>query len=463
MGKINITIKDLFNIPGATIYNPDVFKEVTNVVIDSRKAKNGSLFVAIKGEKFDGHDFVLTAIRNGAVAVIIDKKKLNKFKLLKIPVITVNNTIKAYGDIAKIWRKKLVAKVICITGSNGKTTVKEILATLLAEKYKVIKTEANNNNHIGVPLTILSADEKCDILVLELGTNHFGEIEYISEISQPDIAVITNIADSHLEFFNNKEGVYKEKSNLFSVTDRRGGTVFINSDDPIIKKGNKYYKNKVTYGFNGTVDIKGKVLQYKDDGKTLIEITAKTKTIKTSLPIYGQSNSNNFLVAAAIALSVGVTPKQIISGTKNIKQVDGRLKVMEFDNNVLIDDSYNSNSTSIQSAIALVNKIKKYDKKLVVLGDIFELGQYSNKIHKRLAQLFYPNKNLIVITIGRMMKVLHNSLIQKKIKSIHFNSREELILFLKYEEVEKSLILIKGSRGMKMEEFVNILETRFAL
>lgn len=224
-------------------------KGVTNVVIDSRKAKKGSLFVAIKGEKFDGHNYVLTAVQNGAVAVVIDKKKLNKYKSLTIPVITVADTIKAYGDIAKIWRNKLTAKVICISGSNGKTTVKEMIATLLSEKFNVVKTEANNNNHIGVPLTIFSADEKCDILVLELGTNHFGEIEYTSGIAQPDFAVLTNIGDSHLEFFKNREGVYIEKSILFSVTDKLCGTILINADDSIIKAGSKEYKNKITYGF----------------------------------------------------------------------------------------------------------------------------------------------------------------------------------------------------------------------
>ena len=461
MGKIKITIEDLFDIPGATIYNPDVFKGVTNVVIDSRKATKGSLFVAVKGDKFDGHDFVLNAVQNGAAAVVIDKKKLNKFKSLEIPVITVNDTIKAYGDIAKTWRNKLTAKVICITGSNGKTTVKEMIATLLEEKYKVVKTEANKNNHIGVPLTIFSADEKSGILVLELGTNHFGEIEYTSNISRPDISIITNIGDSHLEFLKNREGVYKEKSVLFSVTDKCGGTVFVNMEDPVIKKEIKSYSNKITYGFAGAADIKGKILKYLDNGRTIIEITVKGNTFKTTLPVYGRSNSRNYLAAAAAALYMGMTIKQIIAGTKKIKQVNGRLNVKELKNIVLIDDTYNSNTTSIQSAVELVNKIKKYPKKFIVLGDIFEMGKYSGKIHKELAKLFSPNKNLTVLTIGRMMKVLNKSLTQKKIKSIHFNSREELSLFLKYEEIENSVILIKGSRGMKMEEFVNIMETRF--
>ncbi|MEW6701872.1 MAG: Mur ligase family protein, partial [Bacteroidota bacterium] len=269
MGKIKITIEDLFNIPTAVIYNPDVYKPLSSVVIDSRKVKKGCLFVAIEGEKFDGHDFVFDAVKKGASTVVIDKKKLGnlslrekKFGSLEITLVAVNDTTKAYGDIAKIWRNKLSAKVISITGSNGKTGVKEIIATLLEEKYgcqKVVRTEANNNNHIGVPLTILSANEKCEALILEQGTNHFKEIEYTAKISQPDFALITNIGDSHLEFLKNRENVYKEKSALFDETEKHGGVVFLNMDDPIISRNAKNYKNTITFGFKGKVDVKGKV------------------------------------------------------------------------------------------------------------------------------------------------------------------------------------------------------------
>lgn len=213
----------------------------------------------------------------------------------------------------------------------------------------------------------------------------------------------------------------------------------------------------------GNIDVKGKVLQYLDDGRTFIRISNNDKTIETSLPVYGESNSKNYLAAVAVALKLGMTIKQIIAGTGKLKQIEGRLNVQKLKNNILIDDTYNSNTTSIQSAFELVNRIKKYHMKYVVLGDIFELGKYSTKIHEELAQIFRPDNNLIVLTIGKMMKILNKSLIKKKIKSIHFNSREELSLFLKYEEIEDSVILVKGSRGMKMEEFVNILETRFAL
>ncbi len=461
MGKVKITIEDLFNIPSAEIYNPDAYKSLSTVEIDSRKVKRGSLFVAIKGEKFDGHDFILDALKKGAAAVIIDSRKLKKFISLEIPVIAVDDTTKAFGELARIWRNKLSAKVISITGSNGKTTVKEMTAALLAEKYNVIKTEANNNNHIGVPLTIFSADEKCEVLILEQGTNHFGEIPYSAKISLPDFSLITNIGDAHLEFLKSKEGIFKEKSALYDETIKHGGTVFLNMDDQIISKKAGQYRSKVTYGFNGKVDVKGKIVGYTEDGRTEILITYKDKRIKTVLPLYGESNAKNFLAASAIALKLGLTPKQIIIGVKNFKAVHGRLDVMKFKNAVLIDDTYNASPASVISAIELVKKIKTFKKKLFVLGDMYELGKNSPKIHKELAKLFSADKNLTVLTTGNMMKHMHSELRKNKVRSIHFYLREALALYLKYEEIENSVILVKGSRGMKMEEFENILETRF--
>ncbi|MEO8399482.1 MAG: UDP-N-acetylmuramoyl-tripeptide--D-alanyl-D-alanine ligase, partial [Ignavibacteriaceae bacterium] len=226
MRKISLTIEDVFNIPTAVIYNPDNFKTVFAVTIDSRNVPKKSLFVAIEGEKFDGHNFINDVIKNGASAVIINAKKLSKFENLELPIIIVKDTTASLGDLAKIWRRKLRTQIIAITGSAGKTSTKEMLAVLLNEKFKVNKTLANNNNHIGVPLTIFSTNNRHDFLVAELGTNHFGEIKYTAEIAKSDYALITNIGNSHLEFLKNKKGVLKEKIALFESTASNNGTVF---------------------------------------------------------------------------------------------------------------------------------------------------------------------------------------------------------------------------------------------
>ena len=199
MKKISVTLEDLFNLPTAKIYNPDSLKSLHSVSIDTRTIKKGSLFVAIKGEKYDGHAFVSQAINKGAGAVVINRNTLKKFDKVTIPIITVADTKKALGDLAQLWRMKLNAKVIALTGSNGKTTTKEIVVSLLGQKYRVVGTKDNNNNDIGVPLSIFQADTETEMLVLELGTNHFDEIAYTAEIAQPDLALITNIGESHLE------------------------------------------------------------------------------------------------------------------------------------------------------------------------------------------------------------------------------------------------------------------------
>ena len=209
MKKTGLTLEDFFDLNSSVIYNPDELKTIRNVSIDSRNISNNCLFVAIKGERFDGHDFLNEAVENGAAAILVENRKLKSLKDFEIPIITVNDTIKALGELAGRWRKKLTngnTKIIGITGSAGKTSTKEMIAMLLSTKYKVNRTIANYNNHIGVPLTLFSTNESHDILVAELGTNHFGEIKYTADIAQPDYALITNVGNSHLEFLKNKKG-----------------------------------------------------------------------------------------------------------------------------------------------------------------------------------------------------------------------------------------------------------------
>jgi len=461
MNKIKLTIEDIFNVPTAEIFNPDNFKPVFSVLIDSRNIVKNSLFIALRGDRFDGHDFVRNAIKNGSTAVVIDKKKYKNFNDINIPVVTVKDTTKALGDISKIWRNKLHTKIIAITGSNGKTSIKEMIALLLNEKYSVNKTIGNNNNHIGVPLTILSTNEKHDILVLELGTNHFGEIKYTSDVAKPGYALITNIGDSHLEFFKDRKGVYKEKEALFRITAERNGFLFINHDDSLLKNAFKNYKNKINYGFklqNGNVDVQGKLTGFTDKGRPIIEINYKNKKIKQSLPIYGEHNALNYLAAVSVGLKLGLTKKEIEAGTKKLRAVDKRLNVKNFKDFILIDDTYNANPESMKYALELLLKFKTYKRKIAVLGDMFELGKEQINLHKKLASYIYKNKITELYTIGKKMKYLSGSIDGSKIVKKHFRTRESLKSFLGNMEHSESAILVKGSRGMNMEEFIIVLE-----
>ena len=460
MNSIKITLKDLFDLPGAVIYNPDMYKPVSAVTIDSRKIPSNALFIAIKGENFDGHNFIKDVIKKGVKAIVVNKRNINKIGNFDLPVVAVPDTTIALGNIARAWRKKLNTKIIAITGSAGKTSTKEILVQLLKEKFNVNKTLGNNNNHIGVPLTILDTNNKFDFLVIELGTNHFGEIKYSAGIVQPDYALITNINDSHLEFFKSRSGVLKEKSALFQLMDANNGVIFINNDDKLLNKYGLKLTNTVTFAFNNDADVKGKITGYNKLGQAEIQISFAKKTFKVSLPLYGEQNAKNFLAAVAISLKCGVTPNQIKSAAQKLLAPDKRLNVKKLNNFLLIDDTYNANPESMRSSVELLGRISAYGQKIAILGDMFELGDNEIKLHKKLCSVIKQSKIDSVFTIGNRMKNLNEELKKSDINIKHFNSRNGLKTFLNKKDFSKSVILIKGSRGMRMEEFVQAIEAR---
>jgi UDP-N-acetylmuramoyl-tripeptide--D-alanyl-D-alanine ligase len=459
MSKLKFTRKDLSQLPSAVLYEPDTYRETANISIDSRNIKRSSIFVAIKGEKFDGHDFVEAAVKNGAGAVIINRNKLKYFDELNVPIITVIDTIKALGNLANCWRNKLNLRVISITGSSGKTTVKEMLAVLLSEKYNVHKTHVNNNNHIGVPLTILTARAKHEILILEHGTNHFGEIKNTAKIAEPDVALVTNIGNSHLEYLNDKKGVFKEKSELFYTTWQKKGTVFINTDDVYLKKLAKSEHSKITFGFKDSPKVKGEILNYSDDGFPIIRVTYNNKIIETILPLLGESAAKNFLAAAAVALKFGLTKKQILNAVNKLKPPKQRLNDRKFRKFTLVDDSYNSNPDSLSSSIKAVFNIKNRKNRIFILGDMFELGNDSIELHKNAAKIF-KRKSDKIYTIGKMMRYFSAQLNKNISNKHHFSTRNSLKSFLQKLDISDSVILVKGSRGMAMEEFVQVLEDK---
>lgn len=458
--KLKITLKDIFDIPGAEIINPDEYKAVSSVSIDSRNINKNALFVAIKGEKFDGHEFVNDALKNGASSVVIHRKRYNEFEDIDNTLILVDDTVKALGYLAKVWRKKLKAKVISITGSAGKTTTKDMIAEILSVKYKVNKTFANNNNHIGVPLTIFSTKKSHDFLVLEHGTNHFGEIAYTADIAQPDYALITNIGNSHLEFLKNKKGVLEEKKSLLQSAKENKGILFINNDDELLSNIYKNYKRRVTYGRDKKSDIKGKILKYTDDGKPVIELRYNNKKIITESPLYGEQSFNNLLAASAVGLKLGLSKKELIKGIKKLKSPDKRLNAVRLKDFMIIDDTYNANPESMKASIELLSKINIYKKKIAVLGDMFELGNNSEKFHKALSSIIKKNKVDEVYTTGKLMKHLHSSLQKSKVVSKYFADRKSLAEFVSQYDFTGSVVLVKGSRGMKMEEFVKIIKEK---
>lgn len=460
MKRVHLNIEDLFEVPGSVIYEPDKFRRIDHVSIDSGNIRSNTLFVALKGNRFDGHTFVKNAIRNGAVAVVINKKKINQFDEIEVPIVTVEDTTIALGEISRIWRRKLKTKIIGITGSSGKTTVKEMIAALLTEKFSVNKTVANNNNHIGVPLTILDTNDTHQVLIAELGTNHFGEIPYTAKILSPDYSLITNIGDSHLEFLKTRSGVWKEKSYLFEETIQNGGKVFLNYDDPMIKAKHSRKSNQITYGFSGRPDVQAKVKSYTEEGRPNIEIRYKRKSFVFTLPIYGEQSAKNFVAACSVALEMGLSFEQINQSIKRFKTPPGRLNVYEYKNFILIDDTYNANPDSTKAAIELAGTIKSFKRKILISGDMLELGRKTRKLHEGLKEVIAKSRIDEVYTLGPMMKFLNKKLKPRKIISRHFAHRNQLKNFISDMKIDDSVILVKGSRGMKMEEFVSAIKRK---
>lgn len=460
MKKIKLTLNDFFNLPDTEIFNPDKFKDITSVSIDSRKIGKNCLFIAIKGERFDGHDFINDVVKKKVSAVMINKNQIKRFNNLEIPFITVKDTTKSLGDVASVWRDKLNAKVVGITGSAGKTTTKEIISAILSVKYKVHKTIGNNNNHIGVPLTILSANSKHQILVVEHGTNHFGEIKYTANISKPDLALITNIGDSHLEFLIDRKGVLKEKSALLNITAKLGGLVFINKDDELLADYGKSFKRKVTFGFNNHCDYKGRIEDVDKSGRVTIGIYHHKKKFRAKLPIAGEQNARNLLAAFAIAKELKLSNKEILKGLRKIRSVSKRLEVKKFNDTIIINDSYNANPDSMKASLNLLSKMKPSYKKIAVLGDMFELGRQSKKLHKEIGSFINELKIDEVYTVGKLSENIYKSLNGRVPIKKHFKEKSLLLKAMNNSDLKQSVVLIKGSRGMKMEDIYSALEEK---
>lgn len=406
---------------------------------DSRLICEGDIYFALKGARADGHDFI-PLIADKAVVSVVSKDYENNNKY---PVIYSADPVSTMGEFAALWRKAHYAEVIGITGSNGKTTTKEMLVKILERKYKVISTFKNFNNQIGVPLTLFSIKDETEKAVVELGTNHFGEIKYLSEIADPDIALITNIGNAHLEELRNRHGVYTEKISLFTHVAAKGGRILLNADDEYLKD----YKsgNIITFGKSGIADHYLDKLVPDDQGYP--EFFFKGHHVKLKVP--GLLNTKNALAAAAAAFEIGVEPEVIAVGLNGYEPSNNRYQIINFKNSKVILDCYNANPTSTSAFLEDISGMK--GDFIVILGDMYELGDNSLKFHADIiaAALKYGFKKIFLT--GPLMKKA------KEVYSdapalFHFDDQEELRTAF-FEEAEKNInIAVKGSRKMALEK-----------
>lgn len=434
----------------AQILNGDVrgadceFMRVSN---DSRSIQPGDLYVALKGVRFDGHRFVSGAARKGAVAALVEA-----YQDLEIPQLKVADSHQALGQLAAAWRQSYTGVLVGITGSNGKTTVKEMTAAILQQKGKVLATQGNLNNDIGMPLTLLRLSADDAYAVIEMGANHRNEINYLTQISRPDVALITNAGPAHLEGFGSLEGVAEAKGEIYSGL-TRGGTAIINADDEFADYWASLCRDKkiIRFALQQEADIKGQWLASAEGGELTINTASGSCMVQLQVP--GQHNAMNALAACSAALAAGVELAQVEKGLAEFKAVKGRLNIIQASSGVrLIDDTYNANPGSLKAGIDVLKTLA--GEHWLVLGDMGELGAQSEQLHHQAGQDAREMK------IDKLLATGANSLAAVDAfgeQGYFFSTQDELIAFIKQTLHENVNILIKGSRSMKMEKVVEAL------
>jgi len=426
---------------------------VRGISIDSRTILPGYAFIAIKGNNFDGHDFIKEAIRKGA-GCIISEPRGRRHHAPGATLIEVKDSVKALGNIARFHRKRFTLPVIAITGSNGKTTVKDMVAWVLSQRFKVLKNTGTKNNHIGLPQTLLNLNSSYDLAVLELGTSHFGEIGYLAEICLANIGIITNIGPSHLEYLKNLRGVFREKYSLIKYLNKRGIAI-LNADDSLLKR-KLLTENEcpVMFGFG--------IVNHGDFFATDIRVLKQkieflvNRKYKFTLRVLGYYNIYNALAAIAVGRLFGMEYKDIAARLVNFNLPQSRLGFIELKKIRFIDDSYNSNPLSLKQALEALHNFKVEGRKILVMGDMLELGNRSELFHR---QAGYQIARIcdVFITVGRLSKFAARAarlggFDSRNIFTCESTLEARDILFKKISPRPDDIVLVKGSRSMKMEE-----------
>ncbi len=429
----------------SALYN--CFTECVSVTTDSRNCPEGSMFIALKGESFNGNDFAMTSLEKGCQYAVVDDKK---FKNDTNPrIIYVENCLTALQQLANYHRKKLGTKIIGITGTNGKTTTKELIAAVLSQRYEVLYTEGNLNNHIGVPLTLLRLTAEHEIAVIEMGANHIGEISMLANIVEPDYGLITNVGKAHLEGFGSLEGVIKTKGELYDFLRYSGkNLIFIDRDNEYLNKIS-HDLIRIGYGTEEEVGlyIKGKLLSCSP--YLALEWSYEGHSFNVETNLIGSYNLKNALAAITIGRYFSVSPTSINEALHNYIPRNNRSQLEVSENNKLIVDAYNANPTSMMSALENFRLIND-SKKMVILGDMKELGDSSLDEHIKIVDYINESNFDRVILVGKEFQKATSSYEQ-------YNDVTELIDILKTEKPEGYFILVKGSNSMKLSQLKDYL------
>jgi UDP-N-acetylmuramoyl-tripeptide--D-alanyl-D-alanine ligase len=450
----SLGIEEVIHACGAIPFNIGNILRITGITTDSRKLQSGEMFVALKGENFDGHDYAETAVKNGA-AVVLSHQKLSA----DIPYLLVENTLTALHKIAKHYKNKFKIPFVAITGSSGKTTTKDMIASVLSEKYNVLKTEGNFNNAIGLPLTLFKLEKSHEIAVIEMGMNSLGEIEVLADIVRPEAGVITNVGTAHIEKLKNRESILKAKTEMFTYFNTENTAVINGDNDMLQNLHSKPYKI-IKYGLDSQNDCRAINIIEKGEEGISFDVVYQGKTESYHVHMPGIHNVYNALSAISIAKMYGLSKSEIDEGLKKFKPSKMRMEIFKgIMNTKIINDAYNANPDSMQAAINVLASMETLGRRVCILGDMFELGEFAKDGHRKVGKYAVEHHVDVILAVGQMAKEIINgaSMVGANQLLYSFDSISEVIDHLKELIKSNDIILIKGSRGMYMENIVESL------
>ena len=421
-----------------------IFREYPTVTTDSRNIPANSIFFALKGDNFNGNAFAGEALSKGAAYAIIDEPEFATSDRM----ILVDDVLLSLQELAHYHRSQLGLPILAITGTNGKTTTKELISVVLSKKYKVVSTKGNLNNHIGVPLTILSMNEKTEFGVVEMGANHPGEIKILCDIANPDFGIITNIGKAHLEGFGSFEGVVKTKSELYDFIRNKNGKCFVNADNSLLTEQANGIE-QISYGKSTAYFMAGELAS--TDNYLVVKALFPKGWLYLKSKLVGDYNFENLLAAACIGKYFEVDPLQIQNAIAEYSPSNNRSQLIQKTKNTIIMDAYNANPTSMMAALTNFAGIR-HENKCVILGDMLELGDASAEEHQKITDFIDEQTFSEVFLVGPQFKNTIDRTQKKK-----FDQVELLSNYLKTQPIENKLILIKGSRGIHLEKIFDLL------
>lgn len=422
-----------------------LFLETSGVCTDTRSIKKDCLFICLKGTNFNGNTFAEQALQKGAKYVIVDEAAYKTSDAIFL----VDNTLEFLQKLANCHRLKFNIPFIGITGSNGKTSTKELIATVLRTTYKTLATKGNLNNHIGVPLTLLELTTEHEIAIIEMGANRFKDIEELCAICEPTHGIITNIGKAHLEGFGGFEGVLKTKKELYQAIEKNNGTIVFNADDEVLIKNLPSELKKLSYGTTSNVSVVGEMVKLSP----FISLQYSTENYSSpilSMKMVGKYNFYNYLAAITFGQLFNVKNELINAALSDYQPENNRSQVKELENNTLILDCYNANPTSMLSALESFAMIE-HDSKVAIIGDMLELGEESIKEHQAIVT-FIESKNIICYSVGNLFKAIPSSKIVQQ-----FTNCEEAAIYFTQHPLKQKLILLKGSRGIGLERLEKVM------